>query len=165
MMPAAQVSLGVVSEHEETPATALAVCGLMLLGAAPGWAKGTIQWHGCGPGSPSNLQCGELSVPLDYDDPHGAKITLGFNRLPAQDRAHRVGSLVVNPGGPGGAGSRWSRSRRPARICGIRRCTALRHDRHGPARRRDEHPRSSATPTAFNRLVSLFPRTGRTSTR
>lgn len=34
-----------------------------------------------------------------------AKITLGFNRLRAQDRAHRIGSLIVNPGGPGGEGT------------------------------------------------------------
>jgi len=77
----------------------------MLLGAAPGWAKGRIAWHGCGPEWPSNLQCGELSVPLDYHHPRGAKITLGFNRLPAADPAHRVGSLIINPGGPGGPGS------------------------------------------------------------
>jgi len=81
------------------------VCGLVLLGAAPGWANGRIAWHGCGPEQPPNLQCGELSVPLDYRDPHRAKITLGFNRLPAGDPAHRVGSLIVNPGGPGGGGS------------------------------------------------------------
>jgi pimeloyl-ACP methyl ester carboxylesterase len=86
-------------------AAALVVCGVALVGAAPGWGKGTIQWHGCAPEWPPSLQCGELSVPLDYRHPHGAKITLGFNRLPAADRAHRVGSLIVNPGGPGGAGS------------------------------------------------------------
>ena len=77
----------------------------MLFGAAPSRADRTIQWHDCGPEQPPNLQCGELSVPLDWDHPHGARITLGFNRLPAQDSTHRVGSLIVNPGGPGGAGS------------------------------------------------------------
>src|SRR3954452_10148094 len=74
-----------------------------LIGAAPGFAKEAIRWHGCGPDQPSNLQCGELAVPLDYSDPGGAKITLGFNRLPAQDRAQRIGSLITNPGGPGPA--------------------------------------------------------------
>jgi pimeloyl-ACP methyl ester carboxylesterase len=77
----------------------------MLFGAAPGWAHGRIAWHGCGPEQPANLQCGELSVPLDYNRPHGPQITLGFNRLRAADRAHRVGSLIINPGGPGGPGS------------------------------------------------------------
>ena len=104
MMPAARGLTG-SSATRRIVAAALAVCGLMLLGAAPGWAKGSIAWHGCGPKQPANLQCGELSVPLDYHHRHGAKITLGFNRLPAADPAHRVGSLIVNPGGPGGPGS------------------------------------------------------------
>src|SRR4051812_47869469 len=86
----------------------VAVIGLVagavtLIGAAPGFANGEIRWHGCGPDQPSNLQCGQLAVPLDYSHPDDAKIALGFNRLPAQDRAHRIGSLITNPGGPGSA--------------------------------------------------------------
>ena len=85
-------------------------CLVVLVVAAPVWAgqdasKRTIRWHTCGSGSPRGLQCGELSVPLDYGSPRGARIKLGFNRLRASDRAHRVGSLILNPGGPGGAGS------------------------------------------------------------
>ena len=106
----------------------------------PAGRRGAIQWHGCGPEFPSSVQCGELSVPLDYSHPHGAKITLGFNRLRAQDRAHRVGSLIVNPGGPGGAGSEVvaleAAGRAPV-ASGVAR--ALRSDRHGPARDRAEH--------------------------
>src|SRR5215213_1195604 len=103
MLPAARVLSG--SSLTRGVGATLAVCVLMLIGAAPGWAGETIRWHGCGPEQPPNLQCGELAVPLDYDHPRGEKITLGFNRLPAQDTADRVGSLIVNPGGPGGAGS------------------------------------------------------------
>ena len=97
--------LALSSVMRRVAGAALVACSLTLVSATPGWAKSTIRWHSCGPGQPSNLQCGRLSVPLDYSQPHGAKITLGFNRLRAQDRAHRVGSLIVNPGGPGGAGS------------------------------------------------------------
>ena len=79
-------------------------CGVVAL-ALPAGASGAIRWHSCGQGQPKSVQCGELSVPLDYAKPSGAKIRLGFNRLRASDRAHRVGSLVLNPGGPGGAGS------------------------------------------------------------
>jgi pimeloyl-ACP methyl ester carboxylesterase len=92
-------------------AAAVAIAlGVTLAGAVPAPARdrvphGTIRWHGCAPELPSSLQCGELAVPLDYRHPRGARITLGFNRLRAQDPAHRVGSLIVNPGGPGGAGS------------------------------------------------------------
>jgi pimeloyl-ACP methyl ester carboxylesterase len=53
----------------------------------------------------SGLECATLPVPLDYDDPDGEQITIGLNRLPARDPAQRIGSLIFNPGGPGGAGS------------------------------------------------------------
>jgi len=158
MMLAARVLSG-SSRMRRIAATALASCGLMLLGAAPGWAKGTIQWHGCGPELPSNLQCGELSVPLDYGDPHGAKITLGFNRLPAGDPAHRVGSLIVNPGGPGGGGGS---------VVAVE--AAGRHLWHPALHERFDmigmDPRGVGTstpikcdPHVYNKLVSLFPTT------
>jgi pimeloyl-ACP methyl ester carboxylesterase len=45
-----------------------------------------------------------MPVPLDYDQPNGASILLSLIRLPATDPDHRIGSLLVNPGGPGGSG-------------------------------------------------------------
>ncbi len=85
--------------------TAVIAGAVACMSAAPGFADASIRWHGCGDDYPSSLQCGELAVPLDYEHPKGARITLGFNRLRASDRSHRVGSLFVNPGGPGGAGT------------------------------------------------------------
>jgi pimeloyl-ACP methyl ester carboxylesterase len=41
---------------------------------------------------------------LDYDKPAGKQISLTLIKQPATDRAHRIGSLFVNPGGPGGSG-------------------------------------------------------------
>src|SRR3954464_13593270 len=76
--------------------------------AAPGSGaepRSKIRWHRCERQLPASLRCGELAVPLDYRHPRAAKIRLGFNRLRAQDPTSRVGSLIVNPGGPGGAGS------------------------------------------------------------
>jgi hypothetical protein len=158
MMPAARVLFG-SSRTRRIAATALAVCGLMLLGAAPGWANGRIAWHGCGPEQPANLQCGELSVPLDYDHPHGAKITLGFNRLPAADPAHRVGSLIVNPGGPGGAGSFTI----AVEAAGGHLWNPALHERFDMI---GMDPRGVGTstpiqcdPDVYNQLVSLFPST------
>jgi pimeloyl-ACP methyl ester carboxylesterase len=43
-------------------------------------------------------------VPLDYDHPRGPKLSLAVMRRRALDQAHRIGSLVVNPGGPGASG-------------------------------------------------------------
>ncbi|GAA2827347.1 alpha/beta hydrolase [Kitasatospora sp. CM 4170] len=69
-----------------------------------------IGWHACRPdaGSPpadlTGMQCGELRVPLDYADPAADALGVALVRLPAADPTRRVGSLVVNPGGPGGSG-------------------------------------------------------------
>ncbi|MBA8794903.1 pimeloyl-ACP methyl ester carboxylesterase [Friedmanniella endophytica] len=51
----------------------------------------------------SRLRCSWLTVPLDYDKPTGAKLKVRLLKNPATDRAHRIGSLFVNPGGPGGS--------------------------------------------------------------
>lgn len=63
----------------------------------------TISWSPCyrqfGP-----FECGTLQVPLDYDGPSNATISIAVVRLPATDPAQRIGSLFVNPGGPGGSG-------------------------------------------------------------
>jgi pimeloyl-ACP methyl ester carboxylesterase len=52
----------------------------------------------------SGIECARLTVPLDYAAPQGRTITLGVLRRPADDQAQRIGSLVVNPGGPGASG-------------------------------------------------------------
>lgn len=52
----------------------------------------------------ARTECGTVTVPLDYDDPGGEQITVALTRLKATDQANRLGSLAVNPGGPGGSG-------------------------------------------------------------
>jgi pimeloyl-ACP methyl ester carboxylesterase len=59
-----------------------------------------LHWAACG--SAAHVQCTTARVPLDYDAPGGAKITLFVARSPATDPAHRIGSLFFNFGGPGG---------------------------------------------------------------
>jgi pimeloyl-ACP methyl ester carboxylesterase len=68
-----------------------------------------------------DFECGSLSVPLVYsgkndgsgnddddrargNDDGGARISIAVVRLPASDRQHRIGSMFINPGGPGGSG-------------------------------------------------------------
>jgi pimeloyl-ACP methyl ester carboxylesterase len=53
------------------------------------------------------VQCGTLEVPLDWAHPHGEAISLALVRRPAEAPEQRVGSLLFNPGGPGGAGAAW----------------------------------------------------------
>lgn len=50
------------------------------------------------------VQCTHLRVPLDYAEPDGDTIKIGVLRKPASSKADRIGSLLVNPGGPGVAG-------------------------------------------------------------
>ena len=60
--------------------------------------KPSLSWQDCGDG----YQCSSLKVPRDYKKPNGPTFDLAIIRLPAQDQAHRIGSLFVNFGGPGG---------------------------------------------------------------
>ncbi|MET8471315.1 alpha/beta hydrolase [Streptomyces sp. NPDC006422] len=58
---------------------------------------------------PKSVQCGTVSVPLDYARPLGKKIELTVSRTKATGKDHRSkvarqGALVFNPGGPGGNG-------------------------------------------------------------
>jgi pimeloyl-ACP methyl ester carboxylesterase len=50
------------------------------------------------------LQCAKLEVPIDYNNPQGPTAQLAISRLPATDATQRIGSLLVNPGGPGASG-------------------------------------------------------------
>ncbi|MEI2826524.1 MAG: alpha/beta fold hydrolase [Dermatophilaceae bacterium] len=49
-----------------------------------------------------------MSVPLDYAKPDGAKLSIKLLRVRAKTASARIGSLVVNPGGPGGSGAEYA---------------------------------------------------------
>jgi len=66
----------------------------------------SIAWTDCGGG----FQCGTLQVPLDYEHPDTRKISLAMARVRAKDQATRIGSLLMNPGGPGESGIEFLRS-------------------------------------------------------
>jgi pimeloyl-ACP methyl ester carboxylesterase len=46
-------------------------------------------------------QCATAELPLDYRDPRGATIEVALLRVKAKDPRHRLGTVFVNPGGPG----------------------------------------------------------------
>lgn len=48
--------------------------------------------------------CTTLPVPVDWADPYSPKMSLAVAMRPATDPAHRIGALIVNPGGPGVSG-------------------------------------------------------------
>lgn len=55
--------------------------------------------------SVKGVECARVDVPLDYTKPDGEVVSLGLLRRPASDAARRIGSLLVNPGGPGASGT------------------------------------------------------------
>ncbi|MCI4063166.1 alpha/beta hydrolase [Micromonospora sp. R77] len=60
-----------------------------------------LDWYGCY----DYAECATVRLPLDYDDPKGATTEVAVLRVKARDQKHRIGSLFVNPGGPGGSGT------------------------------------------------------------
>src|SRR5690242_6889093 len=72
-------------------------------GAAHG-THASIAWTSCHQDTGLPFECARVRVPLDYSDPQGPTISLAVVRLPATDQAHKIGSLFINPGGPGGSG-------------------------------------------------------------
>jgi pimeloyl-ACP methyl ester carboxylesterase len=65
----------------------------------------SVEWELC----ERVYECARLEVPLDYDRPEKATIELALLRLPAADPSESLGSLVVNPGGPGAPGTDYAR--------------------------------------------------------
>jgi len=60
-----------------------------------------LTWTPC----EDNAECATLSVPLDYAHPKRKSIEIALLRTRATDPSRRIGSLLVNPGGPGDAGT------------------------------------------------------------
>ncbi len=59
-----------------------------------------VEWADCDDGR----ECADIWVPLDYADPDAEAITIKAQRVPASLPDERRGSLLINPGGPGGSG-------------------------------------------------------------
>ena len=76
-----------------------------------------IAWRDCdaeitgllagAPGSERDLafECGSTEVPISYDEPQGETLPLFLLRARLAGQTDRIGSLVINPGGPGGSGA------------------------------------------------------------
>jgi pimeloyl-ACP methyl ester carboxylesterase len=67
-----------------------------------------LTWTTCG----GDFQCTRLTVPVDYAKPDGASLQLAVIRVRATAEGSRIGSLVINPGGPGGSGIDYARAAR-----------------------------------------------------
>lgn len=84
--------------------TVLMVAGPAVAARAtlPAVRDAVLAWSPCK--QDATAQCATLQVPVDWSDPYGAKVGLAVARRPASAPAERIGTLIVNPGGPGGSG-------------------------------------------------------------
>lgn len=83
-----------------TPASAALTATVARFGAKK------LAWKGCGGG----FECARMTVPLDYDAPGKDTIQISVIRL--RTSGNKIGSLVLNPGGPGGSGVEFARQAR-----------------------------------------------------
>ncbi len=58
-----------------------------------------LKWYKCY----GHAECDTVSLPRDYDRPSGAKVEVALLRVKARDQKRKIGTLFVNPGGPGGS--------------------------------------------------------------
>ena len=73
--------------------------------AAP-FVPASFVWKACDDSaSTTSVQCSTLEVPYDYDNPSAGTFSLYVKLRPATNPSLRIGSMMVNPGGPGFGGS------------------------------------------------------------
>lgn len=104
-----------------TPATVFLAAGLLISGCSAGSSTADasmaalpratpeelspyygqkLSWRECGV---PEFECSTMKAPLDYAKPEGETIKLAVSRKKATGPGKRLGSLLVNPGGPGGS--------------------------------------------------------------
>ncbi|GAA1032119.1 alpha/beta hydrolase [Virgisporangium ochraceum] len=86
-----------------------------------------LDWKDCDPG----LQCATAKVPRDYARPHGPTIDLAVIRWPAKNQATRIGSMFVNPGGPGVSGLEFLKTAPPGALDAFARFDVVSWDPRG----------------------------------
>lgn len=64
-----------------------------------GYLAQKLTWTDCKQGT----ECATVLAPLDYADPSAKALTLSLRRKPAT-KSPKLGTLFINPGGPGGSG-------------------------------------------------------------
>jgi pimeloyl-ACP methyl ester carboxylesterase len=79
---------------------AFAVAAAVGAGRAPGASAKGLEWTDCGaPDAPAPVECAAQPVPLDYGRPGGKQLDVAVARVKATGK--RIGSLLINFGGPG----------------------------------------------------------------
>ena len=85
------------SESSDTTANSLST--------ATDFIVNPIEWTACDGSTNTEVECGNIEVPFDYADPEQGSFVLYVKKHNAASPADRIGSMMVNPGGPGFGGS------------------------------------------------------------
>ncbi len=116
-----------------------------------------LLWRDCHDG----FECAMAQVPLDHTRPRGPRIDIALIRKPASDRAHRIGTLFVNPGGPGGSGVDFIRTAPPGALDPLARFDVVGFDPRGRGMSRPAVADCGPDPS----LKRPLPRPGNTDNR
>jgi pimeloyl-ACP methyl ester carboxylesterase len=98
---ASACTVGTIEDADPDATTTAPPASDLTRGSTP--SPPPLEWRDCG----DDNECATLTVPLDYGEPAGEQIDLAVVRRTAT--GDRIGSLIVNPGGPGGSGVAYVR--------------------------------------------------------
>ena len=95
----------------DTPAVAVPSDTALVVGSVPAPLRSyylqKVTWRDCD----ADFQCAKVRVPVSYAKPTKyGDIQLSIIKRPADDRGRRIGSLLINPGGPGGSGVDYAKA-------------------------------------------------------
>jgi pimeloyl-ACP methyl ester carboxylesterase len=104
----ATASLSIITALSLTAGTSVAeISGDALISLSQN--RPALAWHPCALGpddaegkalDDAGVECGDVTVPLDYARPNGRSITVAIARSRGSDTAHHIGSMIINLGGP-----------------------------------------------------------------
>jgi pimeloyl-ACP methyl ester carboxylesterase len=115
-------------------------------------SPGALTWTDCGGG----FQCTTVQVPLDYAHPGAGAIGIAINRKPATDPANRIGSVLINPGGPGASGLEYVRGDAASMTNLNRRFDLIGFDPRGIGQSAPVHCLDGPQEDAFNALDGVL---------
>ena len=64
--------------------------------------EGDLQWK---PLTSQKIYHANITLPLDYNEPSVGNVTIALAKYPADDDKEKLGTILINPGGPGGSGT------------------------------------------------------------
>src|SRR5450759_4099958 len=120
--------------------------------SSPTPSPSQLTWTDCGGG----FQCATVQVPLDYSHPNSDMIGIAINRKPATNPANRIGSLLINPGGPGASGLQFVRDDVSSLTALNQRFDLIGFDPRGVGQSSPVHCLDAAQEAAYNALDSVL---------